>query len=136
MVEVREVATKMTTVMETLQFVKTSVELPNDSDTAMSTTISEADAELIVDKFFAKLQGEKTVDSPGKNEEAVSHEDLGIEIRDSKRSVKSDIAEIKSLLNKLINFIEKRAMTFDQIYDNLCIRIVREHRNSTGRTLR
>ncbi len=62
--------------------------------------------------------------------------DLGIEVRDSKRSLQFDINEVKAKLDRLIKEIEKKAMTFDQIYDMLCIRIVREHRNSTGRILR
>ncbi|MBN1574352.1 MAG: hypothetical protein JW984_14225 [Deltaproteobacteria bacterium] len=77
----------------------------------------------------------KTSDSPEKAGQGVSHDDLGIEIRDSKRSIISEIDSVKSALEALIKEIEKKAMTFDQIYKKLCVTIVREHRNATGRII-
>jgi hypothetical protein len=62
------------------------------------------------------------------DKKGVSHDDLGIEIRDSKRSIMSELTEMKNLLKKLIEVIEKRAMTFDQIYNKFGARLLREHR--------
>lgn len=59
--------------------------------------------------------------------------DLGVEVRDSKRSVQSDIADVKAKLDVLIKVIEEKAMTFDEIYKKFGYRLARDHRNKTGR---
>ncbi|MBN1574445.1 MAG: hypothetical protein JW984_14705 [Deltaproteobacteria bacterium] len=102
----------------------------------LTVSLTDESANNISTMIVNKQNEEKGVEQAGKEQQAaVTNEDLGIEIRDSKRSVKSDIAEIKSLLNKLIDVIEKKAMTFDDIYNKLCLRMIREHRNSTGRMI-
>ncbi|MBN1573410.1 MAG: hypothetical protein JW984_09475 [Deltaproteobacteria bacterium] len=75
----------------------------------------------------------KPADNEVKLEERIK--DLGVEVRDSKRSIISEIDSVKSALEALIKEIEKKAMTFDQIYKKLCVTIVREHRNATGRII-
>ncbi len=76
----------------------------------------------------------RPADNEAKLEEKI--DDLGVDVRDSKRSILGDIDSVKSALEALIKEIEKKAMTFDQIYKKLCVTIVREHRNATGRILR
>lgn len=68
----------------------------------------------------------KTSDTVEKVADAVTYEDLGIEVRDSKRAMQSDINEVKAKLDKLTKVIEKRAMTFDEIYKKTGERLERE----------
>lgn len=131
--DVKEVSTKMPTVMEILRFLRASVESPKELDTTQVTNISEADAELIAEKVFAKMQGGEKAEITEKTEDAVTNEDLGIEVRDSKRSIMGLLNEIKNLIASLIKVIEKRALTFDEIYTKFGKRLEREVRDSRGR---
>lgn len=99
----------------------------------LTISLTDENANNISTMIVNKMNEEKTVETEQEAGQTVSHEDIGIEVRDTKRAVQGDIAEVKSLLTKLIDVIEKRAMTFDDIYKKFGYRLARDHRTKTGR---
>lgn len=70
----------------------------------------------------------KLADNEARLEEKTN--DIGIEVRDSKRSVLGEIAAVRARLEDLIEDIRKKAMTFDQIYNKFGERLQREVRDN------
>jgi hypothetical protein len=101
-----------------------------------SFTFTEDQAKLIAQQIMTQLQVDgETGDVAEKTGETVTNDDLGVEIRDSKRSILSEIDSVKSSLDALVKEIEKKAMTFKDIYKKLCVTIVRDHKRMTGRNI-
>ena len=86
--------------------------------------------------IVTQLNEEKAIESIEKTAEGVTNEDLGIEVRDSKRSLKGEMTDIKTQLDFLIKLIEKKAMTFEDIYQMLARRMARDYEMQTGRKVK
>ena len=101
----------------------------------LTVSLTDESANNISTMIVQKQNEEKALEPAEVDKKGVTNDDLGIEIRDSKRSLKFDINEVKAKLDRLIKLIEEKAMTFDDIYNKLCLRMIREHRNATGRII-
>jgi superfamily I DNA and RNA helicase len=101
----------------------------------LTVSLTDENANNISTMIVNKMNEEKAADPAEVDKKGVSHDDLGIEIRDSKRSIISEIDSVRSAIEALIKEIEKKAMTFDQIYKKLCVTMIRDHKRMTGRNI-
>ena len=128
-----EVSGNLITAVEVLQ---KNVDPAAGNENILPISLSEEDKIFISTQIAEKLNEEEAIEPIEQPAEGVTNEELGIEVRDSLRAIKEDIAENKNILIKIIRAVREKAMTFDQIYFGVFDRLAREYESETGRRVR
>jgi len=128
-----EVSGNLITAVEVLQ---KNVDPAAGEGNILPISLSEEDKIFISTQIAEKLNEEETIEPVEQPAEGVTNEELGVEVRDSKRSLKGEIGDIKAQLAVLLKLIEKKAMTFEDIYQMLARRMARDYEMQTGRRVR
>ncbi len=127
-----EVSGSLITAVEILQ---KNVDPAAGNENILPISLSEEDKIFISTQIAEKLNEEEEIVPAENAVEGVTNEELGIEVRDSKRSLKGEISDLKSKIDFLIKLIGKKAMTFDDIYNMLARRMAHDHEMKTGRKI-
>jgi tetratricopeptide (TPR) repeat protein len=127
-----EVSGNLITAVEVLQ---KNVDPAAGNENILPISLSEEDKIFISTQIAEKLNEEEEIVPAENAVEGVTNEELGVEVRDSKRSLKGEISDLKSKIDFLIKLIGKKAMTFDDIYNMLARRMAHDHEMKTGRKI-
>jgi hypothetical protein len=132
---VEEVRAGFENILNAFAASQTNLDPTAGDEKILTVSLTNENSKNISTMIVTQLNEENAIKPMEKTPEGVTNEELGIEVRDSKRSLKNEIDDLKSKIDFLIKLIGKKAMTFDDIYNMLARRMAHDHEMKTGRKI-